>query len=196
MLSSGRGVTRDSGWMRNSQIGGTGYCEANVSRWGETGKKEDQSKRAEDRYVRITCSYRISNTVTIMRKLMYIIPCRIIQRVNESWRYRKIKFRLGQHFESISRFELDNEEVAGDERCAGNGRCTQTQDSVQLREWDLVRLHLNRIAWRCLTLKMVSVYYLPQSLSSIFSLFPSLYLSSLFSAHRRSFLPRSFERCP
>lgn len=70
----------------------------------------------------------------------------------------------------------------------------EAHDSVHLREWDLVHLHLNRIAWRCLTLKMVSVYYLLQSfLSTLFlprplvlTLFRALPLNSPFAAAPRS----------
>jgi len=89
---------------------------------------------------------------------------------------------------------------------------------VASREWELVHLHLNRVAWRCLTLKMVSVYYPLQSLSSLLLLLLLLFLLLLLllsrslsnshpsalllfvlllaQPHRHSFLPRSFESCP
>lgn len=74
----------------------------------------------------------------------------------------------------------------------------EAHDSVHLREWDLVYLHLNRIAWRCLTLKMVTVYYPLRSFLSpppfilffsrplVLTLFRALPLNSPFAAAPRS----------
>lgn len=53
---------------------------------------------------------------------------------------------------------------------------------VRSRQWSLVHLHLNRVAWRYLTLKMVSVYYPletpPSYLSSCTSSFVAYSISS------------------
>lgn len=62
---------------------------------------------------------------------------------------------------------------------------TESEDvakPVRSRQWSLVHLHLNRVAWRYLTLKMVSVYYPletpPSYLSSCTSSFVAYSISS------------------
>lgn len=93
-----------------------------------------------------------------------------------------IKFCLARLDSRASRpSKIDNEERNDGER---NGGEDAHDPAVHLREWDLVHLHLNRVAWRCLTLKMVSVYYLPTPIAPL-SL--SLVLS-LFLTHSHSLL--------
>jgi len=89
----GRERERESSWMRNSQIGGTGFREvpANASRWGETDKTEGKANEREiDTYVYNARPYRINNARTITRVVIDVFAGHAGSRKPTS----QIKFRL------------------------------------------------------------------------------------------------------
>jgi len=117
LLSSGR----ESSWMRNSQIGGTGFREApaNASRWGETDKTEAKANEREiDTYVYNARPYRINNARTITRVLIDVFAGHAGGGAG-SRKLPKLNFVSRPAFFGLSHLELDNERDNG---WAGGGR--------------------------------------------------------------------------
>lgn len=98
---------------------------------------------------------------------------------------KRRKGRAGREERKQARYRRDSEKNKKNAARRGETGGTESEDvakPVRSRQWSLVHLHLNRVAWRYLTLKMVSVYYPletpPSYLSSCTSSFVAYSISS------------------